>query len=348
MLTTLLLTLSLALAEDPASAGADLAAPAAEGEVTASPEEVADLKRSLPTDPAELRAALKAQLAVEGLPAEAADQLVEAVATRLELERSLHPTSGDVTVGDDLATLHLADAYQFVGPEDAVKVLVAWGNPPPSTPPLGLIWPAGASLFEDGSWAVFVEYDDQGHVDDADAKDIDYDALLKEIQQAQVDENPARIEAGYDALEIVGWAEPPHYDADAKKLYWAKHLRWEGGESLNYDIRVLGRRGVLQLAAVSGMDRLDDVRTGMQDVLPRVAFNQGETYADFDPSVDKVAAAGIAALIAGKVAAKAGLFKLLIAGLVAGKKLIVAGAVAVAAAVRGLLGKKNPPTPPAA
>ena len=37
-------------------------------------------------------------------------------------------------------------------------------------------------------------------------------------------------------------------------------------------------------------------------------FNPGHRYSDFDPSVDQVAAYGIGALVAGKLAAKAGLF----------------------------------------
>ena len=37
-------------------------------------------------------------------------------------------------------------------------------------------------------------------------------------------------------------------------------------------------------------------------------FDQGSTYADFDPDLDTVAAYGIGALIAGKVIAKTGFF----------------------------------------
>jgi uncharacterized membrane-anchored protein len=57
--------------------------------------------------------------------------------------------------------------------------------------------------------------------------------------------------------------------------------------------------------------------------------------------MDTVAAFGIGALVAGKVAAKAGLFKLLIAGIVAGKKFIGMGLIALAALAKKVLGKKD-------
>jgi uncharacterized membrane-anchored protein len=45
----------------------------------------------------------------------------------------------------------------------------------------------------------------------------------------------------------------------------------------------------------------------MQGLLPMVEFDAGSRYVDFDPDVDTVAAYGIGALVAGKLAAKAGL-----------------------------------------
>ena len=49
-------------------------------------------------------------------------------------------------------------------------------------------------------------------------------------------------------------------------------------------------------------------KTGMQQLLPLTEFDAGARYADYDSSTDKVAAYGVAALIGGGLAAKAGLF----------------------------------------
>ena len=74
---------------------------------------------------------------------------------------------------------------------------------------------------------------------------------------------------------------------------------------------------------------LAEIESATPTVLASVNFNEGHRYADFDPSVDKVAAYGIGALIAGGVAAKAGLFKGLLAVLIAGKKLVIVGVAAI-------------------
>lgn len=115
---------------------------------------------------------------------------------------------------------------------------------------------------------------------------------------------------------------------------------------LNYDIRILGRRGVLVLTAVSSMDQLPEIEKETPGILGMVDFNQGSRYADFDPKVDKVATYGIAALVAGGIAAKAGLFKLLLAGLLALKKFVIIAFVAVVAFFKRLFGrgKMRPPT----
>ena len=56
---------------------------------------------------------------------------------------------------------------------------------------------------------------------------------------------------------------PPSYDAAAHKLYWAKELMFgtDMDHTLNYNIRVLGRRGVLVLNAVAEMKQLAVIRT---------------------------------------------------------------------------------------
>lgn len=257
-------------------------------------------------------------------PAQAQDEGQDADPARALLD-SLRFRDGEVAVPGADARLRLGSGFRYLEAADARRVLEQlWGNPPDESV-LGLVVPEGRGLREDDGWAVVVTYSDDGHVSDAEAARIDYDGLLADMQQGTREENKARKEAGYRGIELVGWAEPPHYDADAKKLYWAKELAFEGSPSrtLNYDIRVLGRRGYLSLNAVSAIDQLPDVRAGMQRLLPRVEFDRGARYADFDAGTDRVAAYGIAALIGGGLAAKAGLFAKLGALLLGLKKLLV-------------------------
>jgi len=261
---------------------------------------------------------------------------------QFEAELTYH--RGDIELSNGLAVLHLGDGLRYLGPEDTTKVLVdAWDNPPgPAT--LGMIVPASISpLDPDQGWGVIVTYAQDGYVEDDDADDIDYDELLQQMQADTEADNPSRTSLGYAAMHLVGWAEPPHYDQSSHRLYWAKELSVDDSplHSLNYSIRVLGRRGVLELNAVAGMHQLPAIKPEMEKVLSQVEFSTGHRYQDFDPDIDTVAAYGIGGLIAGKVLTKAGLFAGLLKFLVAAKKLLLLGLVAFGVAIKKFFGRKE-------
>lgn len=254
-----------------------------------------------------------------------------------EFVSSLHPKTGDVTIPEAKATLKLANGYSFLSASDAQRVLTqAWDNPPDDSV-LGMILPSSDahSVLDDNAWAVVVTFVDEGYVSDKDAAKIDYDDMLKDLKKATQDDNADRLKAGYPAIELVGWAEPPHYDPSTHKLYWARDLKFkkadgsDDGQTLNYAIRVLWRRGYLSLNAIAPINQLAKVRADMPDVVAMAEFDQGERYADYNAGTDKVAAYGIAALVAGGIAAKAGLFAKLGVLLLAFKKFIVIGIAAV-------------------
>ncbi len=247
----------------------------------------------------------------------------------------LHFESGKVVVGDHLATIDLPEGDRYLQKKEARFIVEkVWGNPP-NPDLLGLILPKGEDLFAEDSWVIVVGFEADGYISDEEAEEMDYDAILAQAQEEEVEINKKRKEMGYPTVHLVGWAEKPHYDAKTKKFYWAKNLAFgdKSVNTLNYNIRCLGRRGVLVLNAVSTMDRLEDVSRGAKAILSRVEFTKGNRYSDY-VSGDKVAAYGFGALIAGKLALKAGLFKLLL------KPLIVVGAILIGFFAR-LFGKKK-------
>ena len=265
-------------------------------------------------------------------------------ATPEELDSKLAYQTGKVQLSGGMATITLPPSFRFLGEQDSRKLLVAWGNPPESAQGvLGMLVPADVSPLSEDGWAIVVTYDDDGYVNDEDAKTLNYDKVLNEMQEQTVASNEARQKEGFEPITLIGWAEPPHYDAAAHKLYWAKELKFGSStdHTLNYSIRILGRRGVLVLNAVSSIGQLDVVKKGTPDVLAAVEFNEGHRYADYLPGTDKAAAYGIGGLILGATAAKAGLFKLIWVALLASKKLIIAGVVAAGAAIKKLFGGRN-------
>jgi len=288
-----------------------------------------------------IRAAGAALLCFSGLVfAQAADDREAQAKALLD---SLQYQNGAVAVTEAKAHLDLKPGFRYLAKSDARKVLEDyWGNPPDDNV-LGMIVPEKDPLGTEHSWAVVVTYSDEGYVSDEDANKIDYNDLLKDMKAGTKESNEDRKSQGYQEIELVGWAEQPRYDAGTKRLYWAKELAFAGESenALNYDIRVLGREGYLSLEAVASMKDLNRVNDGMKQILPMAQFDAGNTYADFNPSTDKMAAYGLAALVGGGVAAKAGLFAKLGALLLAGKKFIILIFLAIGAFFKKMFGKKD-------
>jgi uncharacterized membrane-anchored protein len=264
--------------------------------------------------------------------AAAGDDAAEQAADRLVA--SLHPQSGKINLPGAIATLDLPASFRYLDPDDSARLLQGWGNPP-GAHTLGMIVPADINPMTAAGWGVVVTYDKDGHVKDDDADGIDYGKLLKDIQSGIEERNEERKKEGYPGMHLVGWAEPPHYDKANHKLYWAKELQNDDSarHGLNYNIRVLGREGVLVLNAVADMGQLGQIKNEMQQVTAFTNFTDGNRYADFNGATDKVAEYGIAALVAGGVAAKLGLFAKLFALLLAFKKLIVVGVAAAGSTI---------------
>jgi len=264
-----------------------------------------------------------------------------------QLVSSFQPQEGKITLPGNIATLDLPANFRYLSVADSARLLEAWGNPP-GAETLGMIVPAGVNPMSNESWGVVITYDKDGHVKDDDADGIDYSKLLKDMQEGLAESNAERKKQGYRAMTLVGWAETPHYDKAAHKLYWAKELQSEGEahHGLNYNIRVLGREGVLVLNAVASIDQLGQIKTEMQKVTAFTNFTAGNRYADFNGSTDKVAEYGIAALVAGGVAAKLGFFGKLFALLLAFKKLIIVGFAAVGSGIWKFFKREKKVAPP--
>lgn len=266
-----------------------------------------------------------------------------------EIVRFLKPQHGKIEIKEADASLDLGDSYDFYGPANAKMILTSlWGNPPEASEDvLGLVMAAGQSPLSD-AWGAVITYDANGYVSDDDAADVDFNDLLKQMREGEDENNEQRKSAGFSAIHLVGWAEQPHYDKASHSVVWARAVRFEGEpvDTLNYDVRTLGRRGVLSVNLVSTMPKLAEIKTAANAFAGHAAFNAGSRYEDFDSSIDKEAEYGIGGLIAAGVgvaaAKKLGLFAILLKFL---KPLAVAVAVAFAALRNKVmrLFRRNPP-----
>ena len=257
---------------------------------------------------------------------------------------SLDRRQGEVDLANGVATLNVPENFYYLSPEDAEKILVqVWGNTPGTgKDTLGMLLPTEASPFSDDSWGVTIWYEEDGYVSDEDAEDLDYSELLSQMKDDTRSVSKERVKQGYEPIALVGWAAPPYYDKASHKLHWAKEIKFgdDPVNTLNYNIRVLGRKGVLVLNFIAGMNQKQIIDSNIDTVLAIADFNDGSRYSDFNPGIDKVAAYGIGALVAGKVLAKTGL---LAAALIFLKKFGVIIFVAIAAFFRKLFGRKSAP-----
>lgn len=234
---------------------------------------------------------------------------------------------GIVKVAGEVATLNIPSGFKFLDAKQSRMVLHdVWGNPDDSTV-LGMLFPEYGAPIADESYAFIVSYEEIGYVKDEDADDIDYDEMAKQIREEEPETNKLREKEGYASIHFVDWAQKPFYDKERKVLHWAKHFQFGGSDvgTLNYDVRILGKKGILSLNAVATIDKLEMVKKEIPVVLNIPSFNKGYQYKDFDANTDKIAAYTIGGLVAGKVLAKAGFFvlilkfwKIILAALVAG------------------------------
>ncbi len=231
------------------------------------------------------------------------------------------------------ATLHLPADRVFIPQPQAGKLLTAMGNPGQHTELAGLIFPKG-----DGEWFATLRYIASGYVKDGDAKEWKADELLASYKEGTEANNEERKKMGVPALEIIGWAEAPAYEATSHRLVWAMSSKEKGAPSdanlgVNYNTYALGREGYVSLNFVTDLKDLPAQKPDAKALLGALEFDKGKRYEDFDASTDHVAEYGLAALVVGVGAKKLGLLAVIFAFVAKFAKLIFIAVIGAGAAV---------------
>jgi uncharacterized membrane-anchored protein len=233
------------------------------------------------------------------------------------------PTSA--ALGKDVATISVPTEYVFADAADTRRVMERLGNTVDNSE-VGMIKPEG----ED--WFLIFEYKPEGYVKDDEKDKIDKDAILESYRAGTEEANKRRKSRGIPGIHVTGWFEEPHYDAATHNLVWALRAKDdEGGEIVNYNVRILGRQGYMSVTLVDEPAKMAVTKPKFQQILSSFSYVKGKTYAEWRPG-DKVAQYGLVALVAGgagAAAAKLGLFATLAKLLAKGGKAIVAAIVAL-------------------
>ena len=139
-------------------------------------------------------------------------------------------------------------------------------------------------------------YNDAGYVKTDDWTSVDPDQFIKEIRENYKTANETRKQNGQPTVINVSWKKKPFLDGVYNSVYYALNVDWSDNQSsVEGRAIILGREGYTEATYVAGNQGYDE---NMLLNLSKIhKFNATKEYKDWK-SGDKVAAAGIGALLA--------------------------------------------------
>jgi uncharacterized membrane-anchored protein len=241
----------------------------------------------------------------------------------------------------DQATLKFPAGQFFVPKAEGARVLRALGNVVNDASLVGLVVGTGPN---DG-WIVVIRYIKEGYIKDDDAKNWNADDLLKNLKDGAEETNKDRIARGFPEMQVIGWVQPPNYDAATHRLVWSLLAKDKGdpdnaAKSINYNTYALGREGYFSLNLLSNSERIASDKAVAHGLLVDLSYNAGKRYEDFSASTDRIAEYGLMALVGGVAAKKLGLFALVTAFVLKFAKVILIGLGVLGAAVVSFFRRK--------
>lgn len=281
-------------------------------------------------------------LTLSSLAAFANNDLIEKRFSEHEKEFLVGPTSVNIA---GQATLNLREGLAYIKRPTLVKIFAGTPQKWPESMD-GMLLPdeTGGKTVSDHWGGAGILYQNEGHIDDADAQKLDANTLLSNIKKNTEKSNEERIKAGQPALEITGWHEPPVYNPKTHQLQWSLLQREKGKpdtERVVFNTISLGREGSLSFMVVMPKDKLAAHGHIAAELLPLISFNPGRSYADFDPAHDKKAKSTLTSLIEQADAMHLGLIALLIGFLAKFGKVIALVIVAATAGLGALRKRKS-------
>lgn len=235
-----------------------------------------------------------------------------------------------------IAEVQVPEGFMLCDGNDARSILEAFGNIV-GTKELGLLAP------ENLDWFVLFEFDEIGYVKDDEKDKLDAAGMLSSIKRGTEHGNELRAQQGIPPMKIIGWDIEPRFNDETKLLEWAILAESGGEQILNHNTRILGRKGVMEVALVVEPAIVKETMPIFYQLLEGYQFNDGQKYAQYEEG-DAVAKYGLAALVVGGAAvgaAKLGVFAWLAVMFKKLWKLIVFGVVALGAAISRLFGGRS-------
>ncbi len=203
----------------------------------------------------------------------------------------------------DRATIDFPSGFRFLASREAEKFLRMTGNHPEGDE-------TGLLRSETNRWWVIFQFEDIGYVKDDEKNDLNADKLLENYRKGTEAMNEERRGEGVPEIHILGWHVAPRYDDATKNLEWSVEAESGGEKFVNYNVRLLGRKGVTKVTLIEDRDKIDATLPKFRQILSTHKYTSGESYAEYRQG-DKIAKYGLGALVLGGTAAAAAKFGLL-------------------------------------
>lgn len=235
-----------------------------------------------------------AQDPAEAAPASSESSASSDAISHIQWDRG--PTTAKIA---NVAEIRVPSGYKFTGAEGARAFLTSIGSAP-SPKTVGLLVPLGLTP----PWVVAFTYEEIGRVPTDNAAGLDADDVLPRMKEGLERLNAARRAVRGKPITDLEWIEKPKYDPQRHILEWSVHgvVPGEPGTS-NYDVRLLGRRGVMKITVATGADKFDSVVKQIKPLIEGFQFTPENRYSDWQ-SGDKVASMELADLVAGAPSAR--------------------------------------------
>jgi uncharacterized membrane-anchored protein len=192
----------------------------------------------------------------------------------------------------DFGILEVPEGYRFTDAKGA-RIILQRMKKAVSPNLVGFLAPDSGKF-----WAI-LEFTDLGYVKDLDkSTEFDAAATLEAVRARIGRQNQYLIRAGAAPITSVDWAIQPVFDPDRYTLAWALRAETRSEKVVNQTVRLLGRRGALDIVAVQ-RDQGSFEPAPLLELAKNISFNPGERYADYQRG-DKLATVGLVALIAGE------------------------------------------------
>ena len=197
---------------------------------------------------------------------------------------------------DANSTIKFDDNFLILENKDANQYLY-WAN--------GIQFP-DIKLFgvsrDDGSQYMF-SYVDSGYVKTDDWTKVDPNKFIKEIRKNYKDSNTQRKNNGMPTILDVQWKKTPYLDGNYSSVYYALEISWSDNQRTTQGTAILlGREGYTEANYIAGDSGYQERMLTSLSVIHK--FNSTKEYKDWKAG-DKVAAAGIGALLASTLGLKA-------------------------------------------